>query len=89
VNTDPDLVAAAKREIARQHGLDPDRSHRLVGGSAAVLHADAALWAKQEGIFDPTTRHDERDESGRFAPRSSTQGGGFDMNRAIRAAAGR
>ena len=45
MNIDPDLVVAAKREIARQHGLDPDRSHRLVGGSAAALHLDAARMA--------------------------------------------
>jgi hypothetical protein len=87
VNTDPDLVAAAKREIARQHGLDRGRSHRLVGGRAAALHADAALMAREEGVHDPTTV--TRDEGGRFTSRSSTQGGGFNMNRFIREASGR
>jgi hypothetical protein len=88
VNVDSDLVAAAKREIARQHGLDPDHSHRLVGSTAEALRADAATMAREEGTHDPTTRHSERDETGRFTPSSST-GGGFDMNRAIREALGR
>ena len=83
---DPELYAAAKREIARAHGIDPDRSHCLVGSTAQALHADAALMAKEEGVADPTTRHSERDEGGRFAPRSSGEGSGFDMSAAIRAA---
>ena len=51
MNPDPELVAAAKREIACAHGLDTDRSQRLVGSTAQALYADAALWAKQEGIL--------------------------------------
>jgi hypothetical protein len=89
VAIDPEMVAAAKREIARAHGIDPDRAHRLVGSTAQALHADAALMAKEEGVADPTTRHSERDETGRFAPRSSSPGGAFDMNRMIREATGR
>jgi hypothetical protein len=50
--------------------------HWLQNEAAQALHADAALWARQEGIFDPSTQHSERDETGRFAPRSSSTGGG-------------
>jgi hypothetical protein len=88
VTVDPDLVAAAKREIARQHGLDPDRAHRLVGSTASELHADAESMAREDGVHDPTTV--QRDEGGRFAARSVERGDrSFDLNAAIREAAGR
>jgi hypothetical protein len=84
---DDELLALARREVARQHGLDPDRAHRLVGTTAESLHRDAVVFAREEGVHDPTQV--TRDEGGRFAPRSSSAGSGFDMNRAIRMAAGR
>jgi hypothetical protein len=59
-----------------------------LGATAEALHADAAMMAKEEGVADPTTRYNERDETGRFAPRS-TGSHSFDMNRMIRKAAGR
>jgi hypothetical protein len=45
--------------------------------------------AREKGVHDPTTRHNERDESGRFTSRSASDAGEGFMNRIIREAAGR
>jgi hypothetical protein len=74
-----EFVAAAKRDVARAHGIDEQQAYRLVGGSMSELHKDAASMARELGVDDPTAR--ARDEGGRFTPQ--------DFNRAIRAAAGR
>jgi hypothetical protein len=75
-----ELLEAAKRDVARAHGLDDRHAYRLVGGSVSELHADAKLMARELGVADPTER--PRDEVGRYT-------GETDMNRLIRAASGR
>jgi hypothetical protein len=77
---DSELVEAAKRDIAAQHGIPSGRAHRLVGSTASELHADARALAKELDVLDPTER--ARDDGGRFAAHD-------DMNARLRAAAGR
>jgi len=50
---DDELLDCAKRSIAREHGLAERNAHRLVGDTAAELHADAKAMAKEAG---PMTR---------------------------------
>jgi hypothetical protein len=75
---DEEVLDRAKRSIALEHGLAERDAHRLVGETAAELHADARAMAREVGAYDPTER--ARDEHGRFAG---------DMNARIRQAAGR
>jgi hypothetical protein len=82
-----ELIGLAKVTIAHQHGVPEHQAHRITGSSPRELHDDAAALAREIGVHDPTTV--KRDEGGRFAPRSSSAGSGFDINRAIRQAAGR
>jgi hypothetical protein len=74
-----ELLDAARRDVARAHGLDERHAFRLVGSSVAELHKDAASMARELGVADPSER--QRDEGGRYA--------GNDMNARIREAAGR
>jgi hypothetical protein len=73
-----ELFDAAKRDVARAHGLSERDAHRLVGSTIGELHADATAMANELGVRDPTLR--ARDDAGRFSG---------DMNARIRAAAGR
>jgi hypothetical protein len=82
---DDEVLALARREVARMHGIDPDRAHRLLGTTAEELHRDAVVFAREEGVHDPTQV--TRDEGGRFAASTATEGGS--INQLIRRAAGR
>jgi hypothetical protein len=82
-NVDDELVGRAKVSIALEHGLRESDAPRLVGSSAAELHADAKAMAKELGAFDPSER--TRDDLGRFTDPE----GEVDVNAMIRAAAGR
>jgi hypothetical protein len=64
-----------------EYGLSPAQAARLRGDDPASVRADAAAMRIELGMPDLDER--ERDESGRFRPSTG------DMNRAIRAAAGR
>jgi hypothetical protein len=82
VDNDAKLVAYAKLQIGREHGLDETDSRRLAGNTADELHADARAMARELGVTDPTER--ARDQRGKFA-----SGEGRSMNQLIRAASGR
>jgi hypothetical protein len=79
-----ELFAAAKRDVARSHGIDERHASRITGSTMGELHKDATAMAKELGVDDPTAK--PRDEGGRFA---SGDGSGSSINRLIRAAAGR
>jgi hypothetical protein len=51
---DDEMLLYAKRGIAREHGLSERDAHRLVGTTAAELHADAKAMAGEVGAGDPT-----------------------------------
>jgi hypothetical protein len=78
VAVDNELIALARIEVGRQHGLTAAQSARLVGDNAQALHADAKAMAKELNVLDPTER--ARDDGGRFTG---------DMNQLIRQASGR
>jgi hypothetical protein len=75
-----ELLAAAKRDVARTHGIDERHAPRITGATMSELHKDATALARELGVDDPTAK--PRDEGGRFAGKS-------EMDRAIRSAAGR
>jgi hypothetical protein len=80
---DDELLAYAKRTIALEHGLSERDASRLVGETAAEIHADARAMGRELGVTDPTER--ARDQGGRY----TTSGERPDLNRLIRQAAGR
>lgn len=75
-----EFVAAAKRDVARAHGIDERHAARITGSTMTELHKDATSMALELGVDDPTQK--PRDEGGRFAGKSG-------MDQMIRAAAGR
>jgi hypothetical protein len=76
---DDELVSIAREAIATRYGLSPQQARRLRGDTASALVEDAKLMRSELGLA-PVDEGD-RDERGRFRPRS--------MNEAIRQAAGR
>lgn len=80
---DAELLEAAKRDVARQHGIPQEFAYRLVGSDARSLHEDAKALARELNVVDPSER--TRDDAGRFTDAD----GKVDVNRMIRAAAGR
>jgi hypothetical protein len=80
---DNEVVTIAKTAIAAEYGLSPVQARRLHGDTASDLRADAKAMRAELGL--PELDERERDEHGRFRAAES----GVDMNRMIRAAAGR
>jgi hypothetical protein len=78
------LLEVAKVAVGREHGLDEPAARRLAGSSVEELHRDAASYARELGVADPTVRDQARDQGGRFAGADNVA-----INEAIRAAAGR
>jgi hypothetical protein len=76
------LLAYARLAVGREHGLDDNAARRLTGASVDELHADAASYARQLGIVDPSVQ--SRDGAGRFTGSENK-----DYNEIIRAASGR
>jgi hypothetical protein len=81
---DDELLALARVEVGRQHGLSAAQSARLIGDSAAALHRDAAQMCRELGIVD--LRERTRDRAGRYA---SSESDSRSINALIRAASGR
>lgn len=83
---DDELFGIAKTAIGAEHELSPAQSARLRGSTAAELRADAAAMRHELGLAPlPDPRDRERDEQGRYRPRTSAD----DFNRLIRSVAGR
>lgn len=83
MSVDDELVSIARTALGQEAGLTAEQSRRLRGETAAELRADAKAMRSELGL--PPLDERERDEQGRFRAAES----GVDMNRMIRAAAGR
>jgi hypothetical protein len=78
-----ELLDLAKSAVGAEHELTPEQSRRLCGQTAADLRADAKVMRRELGL--PSLDDRPRDPGGRFAK----TGGVYDINAAIRRAAGR